>query len=528
MGITVLYQLKHSEQNIYPTGNFVFWLVGATYFLTLLYSVLFSYVENFTRFIELQLAGDLLLISLLVSTTGFQESLFLFCYLLVIIAAAVLLYRRGSLIFATGSLVSLIILLLIGWQEELLRGWSFIQLPATPLDWTQFAYISTVYGSAFYMMAMLASHLSEQVRETEEILFQQQINLSNLEVLHHDIIRSLSSGLITTDSLGKVQFYNESANRILGLKRSNLLGTALHELFGIPGDTAQKGKGIRLETQFQTPKGEDKILGMTLSELQDRHQQKVGELLLFQDLTPLKKMEEATRHNEKMAAVGELAAGLAHEIRNPLASLFGATQLLQAELSLDEEQMSLMAIVSRETERLNQLLSEFLLFARPQKPQQESQELAKLIQETLFLFAQDHRCHHVRVVEDIPEELLAYVDRKLFHQMLWNLLLNAADAMRPDGGEIKLQAAEVDDGFLLEIEDQGTGIDDKFKSKVFEPFFSTKERGTGLGLAVVQRIIKEHNGTLDIESEKGSFTRFKLFFPSRSEDQAFEEKEKDS
>lgn len=517
MGGTVLFQLKSLDRPTHPTENVVFWLVGATYGLTLLYSLLFPKIRQLQLFTTVQLSLDLMLVSALVLATGVHESIFLFIYLLVIIGAAVLLYRKGAFLFALGSLVSLGLLLSMT-MIDTFRSWPILQ-NVVGLHMPEFFYILTVYGMAFFLTAFLSSHLSEQLRFTGEMLKQQQIDFDNLEALHQDIVRSLTSGLITSDLKGQIQFFNRSACEQTGLKWHSLFGKSLVEI--LPDlrpflERMEQGekKYWRLEIPFERPDGEMRLLGVSLAPLHNRHKRQNGVLLLFQDLTPLREMEEQVRRREKMAAVGEMAAGLAHEIRNPLSSLSGSIQLLQSELKLPDEHKVLMDIVTRETDRLNNLLGDFLLFARPKQLHKERVRLETSIQETLHLFAMDHRYEKITVEANIPHGLEVKVDQHLFHQVIWNLLLNAAQAMLPEEGSISLSAEGKDGGVWVYIKDTGDGIPKEIKERIFEPFFTTRNSGSGLGLAVVQRIVTEHGGHVLIEDAEPHGTEFHLFFPA--------------
>ncbi len=517
MGGTVVFQLKSLDRPTHPTENVVFWLAGATYGLTLFYSIFFTRVKKLQLFTTFQLSLDLILVSVLVLATGVHESIFLFIYLLVIIGAAVLLYRRGAFLFALGSLITLGILLSLTMMNK------FRSMPildnVVALHLPEFFYILTVYGMAFFLTAFLSSHLSEQLRFTGEMLKKQQIDFDNLEALHQDIVRSLTSGLITSDLKGQIQFFNRSACEQTGLKWRSLFGKSLIEI--LPDlqpflERMEHGekKYWRLEIPFQRPDGEMRLLGVSLAPLHNRHKRQNGVLLLFQDLTPLKEMEEQVRRREKMAAVGEMAAGLAHEIRNPLSSLSGSIQLLRSELQLPAEHQVLMDIVTRETDRLNNLLGDFLLFARPKEIHKEIVGLKASLQETLHLFAMDQRYDKISVRVNIPEGLKIQVDQHLFHQVIWNLLLNAAQAMLPEEGEVLLSAENGPNGVWVEVQDAGGGIPAEIKERIFEPFFTTRNHGSGLGLAVVQRIVTEHGGVIHIEDVEPKGTVFRMFFPT--------------
>ena len=517
MGGTVVFQLKSIDRPTHPTENVVFWLVGATYCLTLVYSLLFPRFRNLYFFTSLQLSLDVLLVSLLVLATGVHESIFLFLYLLVVIGAAVLLYRRWAFLFALASLTMLALLLSMT-MIDFFRSWAVLR-NVVALKLPEFFYILTVYGMAFFLTAFLSSHLSEQLRHTGEMLKKQRIDFDNLEALHQDIVRSLTSGLITADLKGHIQFFNRSACEQTGLLWPSLFGQSLVGIFPeldsfLRRMESGEHKFYRLEIPFERPDGEQRLFGCSLSPLHNRHKRQNGVLLLFQDLTPLKEMEEKARNREKMAALGEMAAGLAHEIRNPLSSLSGSIQLLRTELDLSEEHKVLMNIVIRETDRLNRLLGDFLMFARPKTLGKERQSLVSVLQEALHLFSQDQRYQAVEVCVDVPDDLMLDVDKLLFHQIIWNLLLNGAQSMLPEGGTLLVEGEKSSGGTWVKISDSGAGVPALLKARIFEPFFSTRDHGSGLGLAVVQRIMAEHGGRIELEHVEPHGSRFCLFFPN--------------
>jgi two-component system sensor histidine kinase PilS (NtrC family) len=272
-------------------------------------------------------------------------------------------------------------------------------------------------------------------------------------------------------------------------------------------------QGSRLEIPYHRPDGQGRILGVSCSPLRDREERRVGWLILFQDLTPIKEMEESARRNERLAAVGELAAGLAHEIRNPLASLSGAIQMLQEAVDTQPEDRLLMDIAVRETERLNHLLSDFLSFARPKEAQIGEHPLRDLLQGMVYLFQQDERFQKVRVVLDCPEECQIAFDPQLFEQAMWNLLINAAQATLPQEGVVSIRVKSITAGVQIDVTDNGKGIAPDIQQRLFDPFFSTKAGGTGLGLSVVQRIVSAHQGRIEVLRPSEGGACFRLFFP---------------
>jgi two-component system sensor histidine kinase PilS (NtrC family) len=288
----------------------------------------------------------------------------------------------------------------------------------------------------------------------------------------------------------------------------------------------------RYQTLLIHPDGKKNYLGFSISPLTDPDGSLIGQTLIFQDITKFKEMEEQMKRFDKMAAVGLLAAGMAHEIRNPLASLSGSIQMLKSELTLDQHQQQLMEITMRESERLNALITDFLLFAQPPQTNKKPCDIGKIIEETINLFMNSpsfrESIHIHRLVTH--ETIQAMIDPDQMKQVFWNLLLNAAQSI-PDGGEIDihlekqngsswktslslLAQKEKKKWLKISIKDSGVGITAQEREKIFEPFFTTKENGTGLGLSIVHKIIENHNGGIKVESEVGRGSIFTIFLPA--------------
>jgi len=287
----------------------------------------------------------------------------------------------------------------------------------------------------------------------------------------------------------------------------------------------------RYETLFTSPEEEKIYLGFSISPLTDPEGSLIGHTLIFQDITRFKEMEEQMKRVDKMAAIGLLASGMAHEIRNPLASLSGSIQVLNSELRLDNHQQHLMEISLRESERLNALITDFLLFAQPPQTHRDPWEISKIIDETVELFRHSPSFRNgIEIVRPNHQgDIEARVDRDQLKQVIWNLLINAAQAMDREG-QIGIQMDKEHEAFWgagprssgakkgkewvkISISDSGGGISSQDKEKIFEPFFTTKEGGTGLGLSIVHKIIENHDGRIRVESEMGRGSTFTIFLP---------------
>jgi two-component system sensor histidine kinase PilS (NtrC family) len=377
-----------------------------------------------------------------------------------------------------------------------------------------------VYFMAFAVVAVLVNHLGEELRIKGKELKQKQLDYRRLEAFHQNIVQSLDSGLITTDPNGKVSFLNRTAYRILGITEeyrspSRDLDALLSPLVEILTEerVTSNSQVSREEIAFCRPDGKTIQLGISRSPLREMHSDVVGSILIFQDITRIKEMEERIRRADRMVSIGHMAAGIAHEIRNPLASLSGSIQVLREDTPSNEGNLELMDIILRESDRLNRLITDFLLFAQPPKCQFGPITLNQLIYETLQMVRNSPDFDgHISLSAAYDHEVRVLGDANQLRQVLWNLFLNAIQEMR-DGGELGVAVGLEGDFAKVAVSDTGRGIDNPDQGKIFEPFFTTKESGTGLGLAIAHRIVESHGGEIRVESAIGQGTTFTLLLP---------------
>lgn len=351
------------------------------------------------------------------------------------------------------------------------------------------------------------------------------------------MIQSLDSGLLTVDLHGRINFLNRTAERILDLNGERPPEVSIYDLFPafnrVTDETLENASDPlsdyqRYETQFINPGGKKIYLGFSISPLTGPDGSLIGHTLIFQDITRFKEMEEQMKRLDKMAAINQLAAGMAHEIRNPLTSLSGSIQMLKSELTLQSHQERLMDIILRESERLNALITDFLLFAQPPRTDRTASNLKDILEETIELLLHSPSYHEgIRVRYPHPlQDIRVLVDPDQMKQVFWNLILNAVQAMG-QAGELTVALQRGTDGLsyqkpkewvTISISDSGRGIASHEKEKIFEPFYTTKDRGTGLGLSIVHRIIEAHNGVIKVESEVGKGSTFTLLLPAQTEE----------
>ena len=500
--LCVLTQLRGADAYSERELGALYALVLAGFLLALAYGALAAWSQS-PRLHLFELVGDALLVSGFVYCSGGGRSIFGFLFLVWIVYAALTLGSRGAM-FACACAV--IAYSAVVWGP--VAGW----LPAfdaeTIPDRHEALMSVAGHALAFLAVALLARRLAGEVQAGRR-------ELHELGEIHRRIVDNVSSGLLTVSRSGEISSFNREAERITGWPISEALGGKLERLFPTLGSVDAAGRQERMQVRFQSRDGRNQHLGMSVSVLRDPAGRADGAILIFQDLTRVVEMEDELRRSERLAAIGQLATGLAHEIRNPLASLSGAIELLTADLpSGDRNSETLALIVKRETSRLNRLVSDFLTYARPGPGRFEPVELAPLFDELRALVKTDGSCA-VEIDVDVPGGLCARGNSDQLRQVFWNLVRNAAQS-EPADGVVRVRAREDTDLRELEIciEDRGCGFEPEALERIYEPFFTTKPKGTGLGLATVQRVVEAHGGRIAVASESGKGTTVRVFLPS--------------
>ncbi|MGA2314871.1 MAG: ATP-binding protein [Thermodesulfobacteriota bacterium] len=533
--ITFLFQVSEKKYFFIPMTNNFYYFIGLFYWVTIVYSLFLKKIKDLHQYAFFQIIIDHLFITVLIYFTGGKESFFPITYIFSIIASSMIFYKRGALFSA--SLSSFLYGLLLLFQ---LHHW-INPLGQPPIyDPSQIFYSLIIYMATFYIVAFLSSTISEELKKKKKELIQKQVDYNQLETFNRNIIRSLDSGLLTVDLSGKINFLNRTAEKILNRNEEELKHTSIYDLFPKINEVVEQVKRKvsehspdyqRYETLLTNHDGRKIYLGFSISPLTDPEGSLIGHTLIFQDITKFKEMEEQMKRVDKMAAVGVLAAGMAHEIRNPLASLSGSIQMLKTELTLDDHQQHLMEITLRESERLNALITDFLLFAQPPQTHKILYPIGRILEETIDLFIHSPSFHDgIRILRPGGhEEIRTSIDPDQMKQVFWNLLINAAQSMS-NGGEIQVLLGKGKtwgatslslssqlrgkEWIKISITDSGNGIVPEEKEKIFEPFFTTKENGTGLGLSIVHKIIENHKGLIKVESELDRGSTFSIFLPA--------------
>jgi two-component system sensor histidine kinase PilS (NtrC family) len=536
LGAMLVFDMQRGEPPLDDASHrFIYYVAVATYLASFGYTLALRFVTSDRALILLtlaQLLGDALLAAGLVLVTGGTDSVFSFFFSLTIVNASILLFRRGAVIVAT---VSSLLFLLIALAEMdvipiaellerevgtlLLFGRHAAPAPAQDLVMSR-VYNVVINVVAFYGIAVLASYLSEQLRKSDLEHREIRGDLEDLRMLHHNIVSSIMSGLITTTRDRKISFFNHVAEEVSGHKEAQVLGRDINQLFPdlrhILANEDKLGM-LTTETTVQVLRGRTTYIQWFISPLRDGQGHHVGQVLIFQDITRLKDMEAQITRSEQFAGIGKLAAGIAHEIRNPLASISGSVQLL-AQGGMDPDtQRRLMGIVLRETDHLNTWITDFLEFARPRRIEKLDVDVPTLVSEIVEVFRHDPSMARstIELVSDGTPGLVEGDSGRL-KQVFWNLLKNAAQAM-PDGGAVTVRLARAYVGGVPHVQvtvaDTGVGISSEEIDKIFEPFYTTKDRGTGLGLATCYRIVQDHHGQIHVESQRGAGTAFRLQLP---------------
>lgn len=511
LGIPLLLQLNYLK-NPWSITTFYF-LIGSTYFLTLVYALFISRTRYPLFFVSVQLGIDLLFETALIVVTGGIQSPFSFLYVITIVSACIFFHRKGGVL--TAAAATFLFGTVVNLQYAHIPPFNSPSLLAEK----EVFYMLFLYMITFFTVGSLSGRLSERLHEKE-------VGFSKLRVFTEDIVESISSGLVTTDLSGKITSFNRSASEMTGFRAEEAVGSIWWELFSWGEirdryrNLAMTGIPQRFDGEISTKQGERCLLGVTISPLRNEHGGQIGIIGTFQDLTQLKSLEEEMQKKERLATIGEMAAGMAHEIRNPLASLSGSIEVLKGDLSLRDEHLKLMEIAVREADRLNSIITQFLLYAKPLPPRRRLTDLHALLWETAQLLRNNPEYHdRIKVSLLIPSEpLMIPIDPDQIRQVFWNLAMNAFQAM-PEEGVLTIStrrsrpkkgkgAAVPDERVEVLFADTGGGIQKGDLPKIFYPFFTTKSSGSGLGLAIVQRIIEEHAGEIRVESSPKGTTFF--------------------
>ncbi|HJT19948.1 MAG TPA: ATP-binding protein [Nitrospira sp.] len=510
LGLSLVFQVTRGGQ-----VETYYALIVITYGLTIPSVLLLPYLNSsaaLTAFFWTQVAFDFALETVLVSRTGGVESPFAVLYIMTVTIASLVPRKRVGLYAACGCIIlfgAVTNLQFYGIAES--WGWinrSHLEAPET---FQTFG----IYALALLVVGLLSGTLADQLQQADQSLREKEQGLNQLQAFHENIVQSISSGVFTADARGAITSFNPAAQEATGYTLDLVMGRSWREVFNWhPNDAAADcdlgtwPAMTRFEVECKRADGNRLVLGMTVSPLHEQGQP-AGLVGVFKDLTQIRDMEEEMRRKEWLANLGEMSAGMAHEIRNPLGALAGAMQMLRTETPVEETDRRLMDIAIREATRLDAIITEFLQYARPPALNLAEYDINKVLAETLDLIQHEVRTRPMISIATklAAGTLIAKIDQNQIRQVFWNLATNAFQAM-PKGGQLTIATGcrHVDvggrKGDVVEIafQDQGEGIPRQNLDKIFLPFFTTKKEGSGLGLAAVNRIVDLHGGWIKVES----------------------------
>jgi two-component system sensor histidine kinase PilS (NtrC family) len=520
LGSAVIVNVNDADSFSDPSYVAIAALIIGTYVATLGYAWRLRGGGDLGGLALVQLVGDIVLAGGLVLLTGGTDSIFTFLFFLTIFNGAVLTGRRGAMFAASGSSVTLAMIAVLQFAEV---PWVDALLPETAARGRVPVYAMVIHLVSFYTVGYLAATLAEKLGQVGSELERRQLDLRALRVLHENIVRSISSGLVTLDTNGRVIYMNRAALEISGLGLGDVLGRPLSETapkLGRMVSVLEADADVRrVEDWYENPAQNRVFIAVTSSPLLGADEQRTGTILVLQDMTEVKGLQDEMAQRSHLAAIGNLSAAIAHEIRNPLAAISGSIEVLRMSASSSADDRTLMDIVVREVDRLNALVRDFLNYARPMQIDRRKVVMTELVDDTVAFFERDQQLAsgvHIEVRHETGP-FRSRVDPERVQQVLWNLLRNACEAMN-GSGEIRVSTAmsggEGDRFAIVSIEDSGPGLPSAAIDRIFEPFYTTKPSGTGLGLATSHRIVSEHGGLMRAENREQGGARFVIVLPS--------------
>ena len=478
------------------------YLIVAIYIFTIVYSLLLGKIRSHFFFGYFQLVFDIIFEIILIYITGGIDSWFTFLLIFTVISSSIVLNKKAGYIMATISSILYGVMLNLQFYKVLpVIGEGVIEDRI-------YLYNIFVHIVSLYLTAYLSGYLSSRIERTEQRLEEKDLDLRDLEFFNREVIENMQSGLFTTDMSGKVVLFNRAAEQILSVQKDSIIGSRIDTVlpfFEFPLSESRREQAI-------TVNGNQKIIGVGVSSLRSVDEHAKGFIGIFQDLTELKQLESEMKRREKWAAIGELSSNIAHEIRNPLASLRSSVEMLKEDSVPQNYKEKLMEIALDEMTRLNRIITDFLTYSRPAPPDMKRIDIHEILDETVELLKNTKHGEYLTVQKQYRGRCEVIADAQKMRQVFWNLGLNALEAMH-ETGELVISTLNDNSFIVITFKDNGSGIEKNDVEKIFFPFYTTKEKGTGLGLAIAYRIIDEHNGSIDLKSTPGIETTFKIILP---------------
>ena len=519
LGISSLLQYAYPNHRL-PSLGVILSFILFVHVFSVSSALFINTLRRHTLFAYGQVIADSVFVAIIVYFSGGSQSMFTFIYFFPIISSGLLLLRTGALIIATFNACSYglvlsaeLIVLAIKLPSPVLHN----QVSSPNVLMQNFS----ILGLSFYLVAMLSSTLAQRLRLTEDALSRTSLDLDRLSQLYKQIFDDISSGIITVDAKGAITSFNQAAEQITGYLAMEVIGKPVDNLF--PGFKLPAASGDRPVINISSKDGRKISVGYSWAKLNMPDGCEDCRVYTLQDLSKIKQMEKMIKQSEKMAAIGEIAAGIAHEFRNPLAAISGAAQVLNQEESISTTSKALSNIIIRECSRMEDNIGDFLQFSKPVGPEKVWLSLQNKIQDSWDIIRQGGKTHNNCALKtDIPANLDCWADAYQLKQIFINLIHNACLAMDGNGkgGAVFISACEQQDShgrmvISIQIRDTGRGIEPSVMKHIFEPFFTTRENGTGLGLAIVKQIVEGHNGSIKAKStpQKGAVFTIKLPLP---------------
>jgi len=497
----------------FPQGLFLVFVISVG--LTIVYFFLLRLSPSYSWQIRAQFLTDLLLVTWLVWRTGDVTSPYITLYIVVIGVSSLFLKPRPTLLFSALSTIVFVGMCMLVYNGLIIGT-------AQDQPWQKIIQIVSFHVVAFLVVGLLAARLSDRHNSGQQ-LEETARTLASLRLLHERIIESIRSGLITTDLNGSIYTFNAAATEITGLSADAVTGTNVADIFGdisVPIEIALAAasdgeQSPRFETDLITPDGFAVRIGYGISLLYSKDNEASGYIITFQDLTQIRSMEDSVRRKERLAALGRVAAGLAHEIRNPLGAMRGAIQVLDSGTERGTAQAQLMDIILKESDRLNGIITNFLNYARPAATNFAELDLTEAIRETVTLLRHSPDVSPTHEIVSLAGEspLKITGDVSQIKQIFWNLSRNAIQAM-PDGGTLTFGIEpRPNNRIRISITDTGRGMPPERVEQLFEPFAHSTTGGTGLGLSIVYQIVRDHGGSISVKSRENGGTTISIDLP---------------
>jgi two-component system, NtrC family, sensor histidine kinase PilS len=526
LAITIFIDIKKQAFTISQiTINFFYFIAAAVYLFSVIYILLFKFGKELKHNIYLQIAVDIIIVTSLLYMSGSTQIDYSLFYTLIIIYSVIFLGRRGGMIIATVS--SIFYSLLLYFEFYKLMPFISIVKPDYEISFADALTNVLVRIISFYVLAFLTSFVVEQEKKAVSLLEEKVSAFNQLDLLFRSIVESVDTGVMTIDLKGRIKTFNRASEEITGFKfrtiENNLLENIIPELVPLlEKEKMPEPIRNRMAVEIKGEKGNYIHLGCSISPLKDRNEKQIGNIIIFQNLTEIKQMEESLEKSRKLALLGEMAAGIAHEMRNPLAAITGSIELLKQKMEFEGTNQRLMGIILRGKDQLESFVRDFLSLARPVPVKRELVDLNEVIEEVLEQIKVNNVWNDkIKVEEVLCDTAKVFANREQVRQIINNLVLNAVQSME-DGGvlSIETKSDKLDDKkkyIKIIISDTGSGIKENDLNKIFETFFTNKEKGIGLGLPIVNHIIEGYKGKIKIDSRENKGTTCLVWLPAEKE-----------